>query len=134
MSKRFYISKIIGTGEETDPYRPKVADYGVPWVGVISSNEDGTPKYSFAFVVVRTQDHTALLADQQIKGMPELSLDAQISSLPSNVRQQMLQFVTDEGIDTSGLNGSSTMRQVLRRIGQHLVASFNENRFDVKGD
>lgn len=132
MSKRFYITKIIGTGDETDPYRPKVADYGVNWVGSIPSNPDGTPKFGFAFVIAATQDHTALLADPQIKGVPELSMDAQLSTLRKAVRDKLIAYFDEEGIDKTGLNQNSTMRQVIRRIGQHLEATFDENRFDVK--
>lgn len=131
MAKRFYISKIVGDGTEYNPFRPKVADYNVSWSGVIPSNEDGTPKFGFTFVIVNTQDHTALLADPQIKGMPELSLDAQISTLSKATRDKMLAYFDDEGIDRTGLTLQSTMRDVLRRVGKHLSESFDENKFDV---
>lgn len=131
MAKRFYLSKIIGDGTEQNPYRPKVADYSVSWSGVIPSNEDGSPKFGFTFVIVNTQNHAALLADPQIKGMPELSLDAQISTLSKAVRDKMLAYFDDEGIDRTGLTLQSTMRDVLRRIGKHLTESFDENNFDV---
>lgn len=131
MSKRFYISKIIGDGTEENPFRPKVADYNVSWSGVIPSNPDGTPKFGFTFVIVNTRDHQPLLDDPQIKGMPELSLDAQISTLSKVTRDKMLAYFTEEGIDRTGLTLQSTMRDVLRRIGKHLSASFNENNFDV---
>lgn len=132
MSKRFYICKVIGDGTEDNPYRPKVADYPVSWSGMLPSNPDGTPKYGFTFVIAATQDHTALLADPQIKGMPELSLDAQIGSLSKDLRDKMLAYFDEEGIDRTGLNLQSTMRDVLRRVGKHLEAAFDENRFDVR--
>jgi len=132
MSKRFYICKIIGDGSDENPYRPKVADYPVKWASILTSNEDGTPKFGFAFAIVATTDHTGLLADAQIKGMPELSLDAQISTLSKTVRDKMLAYFDEEGIDRTGLNLQSTMRDVIRRVGQHLIANFTENNFDVK--
>ena len=131
MSKRFYVCKVVGDGSEYNPYRPKVADYQVNWAGMIQSNPDGTPKYGFAFVIAATIDHTQLLADPQIKGIPELSLDATISTLPKATRDAMLAVFDQEGIDRTGLTLQSTMRQVLRRIGRHLAADFDENRFDV---
>jgi len=131
MSKRFYICKIVGDGSETNSYRPKVADYPVKWAGMIPSNPDGTPKYGFAFVIAATLDHTQLLADPQIKGIPELSLDAQLSSLTKATRDRLLAYFDAEGIDRTGLTLQSTMRQVLRRIGRHLEPDFSENRFDV---
>lgn len=131
MSKRFYITKIIGNGSEENPYRPKVADYNVSWSGVIPSNPDGTPKFGFTFVIVSTQNHQPLLADPQIKGMPELSLDAQISTLSKDVRDKMLAYFDEEGISRTGLTMQSTMRDVLRRVGKHLSAEFDENNFDA---
>lgn len=131
MSKRFYITKIIGNGSEENPYRPKVADYNVSWSGVIPSNPDGTPKFGFTFVIVNTQNHQALLDDPQIKGMPELSMDAQISTLSKAVRDKMLAYFDEEGIDRTGLTMQSTMRDVLRRVGKHLSAEFDENNFDA---
>jgi hypothetical protein len=133
MAKRFYISKIIGDGSENSPYRPAVADYNVPWVGVIPSNPDGTPKYGFCFVIVNTINHQPLLDDVRIKGMPELSLDAQIGTLSKAVRDKMLAYFDEEGIDRTGLTLQSTMRDVLRRVGRHLEPTFNENNFDVAG-
>ena len=131
MAKRYYISKIVGDGSEESPYRPRVADYKVSWAGMVPSNADGTPKYGFAFVIVSTVDHQILLDDPLIKGMPELSLDAQISTLSKAVRDKMLAYFDQEGIDRTGLNLQSTMRDVLRRVGQHLAPTFNENKFDV---
>jgi len=133
MAKRFYICKVVGDGSDENPYRPKVADYpNVNWTAIINSNPDGSPKYSFAFVVANTADHQVLLDDPLIKGMPELSLDAQIGTLSKAVRDKMLAYFDQEGIDRTGLTLQSTMRDVLRRIGRHLAPSFNENRFDVK--
>jgi hypothetical protein len=129
--KRYYISKIVGDGSEENPYRPRVADYPVRWVGMIPPNPDGSPKYGFTFVLVAATDHQQLLDDPQIKGIPELSLDAQISTLSKAVRDKMLAYFNEEGIDRTGLTQQSTMREVLRRIGQHLQSTFNENKFDV---
>lgn len=62
--KRYYLSPIIGSGSEADPYRPKVADFGVSWAGVIPSDPvTGQPLRPWCLVQVEAPDHAALLAD-----------------------------------------------------------------------
>lgn len=88
--KRYYISPIVGTGAEDDPYRPKVADYGVSWVGVIPSNPDtGRPVYPWCLALVEAINHASLLADRDIKPLPDFPLDGKVSAINKATRNRM---------------------------------------------
>lgn len=123
---------MVGNGTEESPYRPKVADYPkINWSAVVSHNPDGTLKFPWAFVIVKAIDHTALLADNQIKALPDISLDLTVGDLPAGVRNALNTALTNFGIDTSPVKLSTTIRQVLRYLGRKHVLDFDENRFDV---
>lgn len=130
--RRYYLSQIIGTGTEDDPYRPKIADLRVNHVAVIPSDPvTGKPKFAWALVIVNTANHTALLSDGQIEALPDLSLDAKLNSLSAAVRNALISRLTAKGISTTGVNVNTTYRDVVRRVGQFLRATFSENNFDV---
>lgn len=130
--RRYYISPIVGDGSESNPFRPKVANYGVPWVGVQSTGPDGRPDRTWSLVLVNTTDHTALIADPDIRAIPMAALDNTLSTLTTQQRQFLRDVVQELGLDTSQVTAQTTLRQVLRQIGRALVGSFDENRFDVK--
>lgn len=131
--RRYYLCAMIGNGSEESPYRPKVANYNVSWSAVVSHNADGTLRFPWAFVIVNTIDHTALLADNQIKALPDVSLDLTVGDLSAAVKQAALNAMTNWSIDTSKVKNTTTIRQVLRYLGRHHVIDFDENRFDVAG-
>lgn len=131
--KRYYVCRVVGDGTENNPYRPKVANYPVNWVGILGSNPDGTPKKAWALVLVNAVDHTALLADNQIKAIPDLSLDATWGTLSTPQRNAAKNAIEAEGIDLSWVNNQTTIRKILRYLGQEQESGFNENKFDVAG-
>ena len=94
MSKRYYISPLIGTGNEFDPFRPKVADYGVSWVGSIPNNpETGQPLFNYCLVLVNTQNHGQLIADSAIDSLPDFPLDGKVSSIHTVTKNNMIKNV-----------------------------------------
>lgn len=130
--RRYYLCPMIGSGTEESPYRPKIANFSnVNWTAIVSHNPDGTLKLPWAFVIVRAVDHTTILADSQIKALPDISLDLTVGDLSAAVRNAMNNALTNFGIDTSPVKMSTTIRQVLRYLGRKHVADFDENRFDV---
>lgn len=130
--KRYYISPIVGTGDETDPYRPKVADHGVSWVGVIPSDPvTGKPISTWALVVVEAINHAALLADSAIDALPEFPLDGKVSAINTGTKNTMVSRLQARGIDTAFIGNSDGYRDVIRGIGVQLDPTFNENNFDV---
>lgn len=132
--RRYYISPIIGTGTEEDPYRPKLADGGKPWVAIIPSKSDGTPSFPWALCLVNALDHTGILGDSNNDGLPDITLDSQLSVLPANQRNQLINRLNQRGIDMTGINATSTFRQLLERVGKQLDVAFRVDRFDVSGE
>ena len=132
MSKRYYLSPIIGTGDENNPYRPKVADYDVRWAGVIPSDPlTGAPLHPWCLVLVATQNHGQLTADQTINALPDFPLDGKVSAIQTSVKNTMLAKLQARGIDTSFINGTDGYREVIRGIGRTIEPAFDENNFDV---
>lgn len=132
MSKRYYISKIIGTGDETDPFRPKVADYGVAWVGSIESDPiTGRPLHVDCVVLVSTANHAVLKGDPDIDAMPDFPLDGKMSAVTAGIKNGMFDALTARGFDVSGLGQTDGYRDVLQQIGLQRSPVFNIDNFDV---
>lgn len=131
MSKRYYISDIIGTGGEFDPYRPAIADLGVSWVGSIESGPDGRPLYTDCVVLVNTVNHAALRVDSRIDPLPEFPLDGRLSAINTTSKSEMDTALTRRGFNLSGVNSSDGYRDVLQTIGKQRSAAFDIDKFDV---
>ena len=128
--KRYYLSPIIGSGSEADPYRPKIADFGVSWAGIIPSDPvTGQPVRSWCLAQVETPDHTVLLADADLTALPNIILDAKISSLSKPARDRLAARLVELGVDTQSLTTADSLRVWLRAVGRHLEPSFHESRF-----
>lgn len=130
--KRYYISPIIGDGSIDNPYRPKVADYGVPWAGLIPTDQDGKPVAVWALVLVSAANHAKLLADKDIHGLPDFPLDGKVSAIQNATKNVMKARLAARGIDTAFIDGTDGYREVVRGIGRKLQADFDENNFDVE--
>ena len=134
MSKRYYISKIVGDGSEYDSYRPKVADYNVAWVGSIESDpETGKPIHTECMVLVDAVDHGVLKRDVDIDEMPDFPLDGKVSAITTATKSKMFSVLNGRKFDTSGLTGTDGYREVLQKIGSQRSAGFDIDNFDVVG-
>jgi len=131
--KRYYLSPIVGSGTKADPFRAKAATFpAVNVASIIPSNPlTGAPLFPWALVVVATASHTPLLADTTLTPLPDLSLDAILSTLSASQRAALFAALDAKAIDRQGLSNQTAYREVLRRIGRHLNAAFTENAFDV---
>lgn len=71
---RFYISPIIGSGTEADPYRPKAADYGLPWSAQMDNDPvTGAPLQTKSVVRVEAEDFSALDADADLRNVTNVA-------------------------------------------------------------
>jgi hypothetical protein len=139
VAKRFAISPIIGTGSDTNPFRPAVAD--VPQTntnGVIPSKPDGTPKYRFALCVVGTLNLPAVLAVSNAYVFPDYPLDATLAGMDADKRAGMVQSVHAYDLDGAGLHltcpnadGDSYRDAILSLIQQMEPAFASLNTFDT---
>ena len=118
---RYYLSPIIGTGTEADPYRPKIADYGVSWAGVIQSNTAGHPAKAWCLVLVEATDHAKLLADTDLDALPALSIDVQLADAPKRTRDDLAASLTKIAVDAPA---AKTLAEVVDAVGRTLDPSF----------
>jgi hypothetical protein len=130
--KAYYVSKIIGTGTEDDPYRPKVADHGVSWAGSILSRPDGKPLHPDCLVVVEAVNHAPLRADPDIDAMPDASLDLKVSSINTATKNGMINKLRKRGFATQFIDSTDGYRDVIHGIGRQRDPDFDVANFDVE--
>ena len=132
MSKRYYLSDIIGTGDDMDPYRPAIADHGVAWVGAIEADPlTGAPLYANTLVLVETDNHAKLRADDRIAALPDFVLDGKMTAINTAARNGMLTALTRRGFSTALINNADGYRDALQQIGRQRSPRFNIDAFDV---
>ena len=124
---RYYLSPIIGTGTEADPYRPKIADYGVSWACVIQSNTAGHPAKAWCLVLVEASDQTTLLADADLDGFPEVLLDSDLSKLSQPIRNRISTALNKIGLTMP----TGTFGDLVRVVGRALDLSFDVTHLRV---
>ncbi len=130
--KRYYISKIIGDGSDLNPYRTKVAGYGVNHVSVIENDPaTGAPLHAFALCLVNAVNHAPLLIDPDIDALPDVGLDIKMSAVHTATKNALLSRLTARGFDTADFGTADGFRDVVKGIGLQLSPTFNENHFDV---
>ena len=133
MPIRVYLSPIVGTGTAGDPYRPKVANYGLPWVAVIAGQPDGRPKFAWSLVLVNASDFTALNADAQLLTIPNVTLDSPISDLTSKERSRIQAGLTQRGIAIT-VADFETVGALLDAIGKTQNPEFSLGALTIAGE
>jgi hypothetical protein len=137
MAKRYYLSDIIGTGDEFDPYRPAVADMGVNWVGSIPTHpeghpEHGRPVHTWALVLVAAKDHAAVRAHAGVDPLPDFPLDGKVQAINAATKGLMKAALTRRGLNADNLvDAKDGFREVVRGIGKAIDPVFDEDRFDI---
>ncbi len=134
MAKRYYLCDIIGDGSEDEPYRPKVADYGVKWSGGIEVGPDGKPLHSDILVIVSTNNHSVLRGVPGIDPLPDFALDGKMSAINNVVKKQMINALRRRGIDDSGIGNTDGYREAMQQIGKQRSATFDIDKLDVRED
>lgn len=131
MSRRYYLTPIVGSGTFADPYRAKAEQYG-NCSTVIPTGADGRPLFAWALCVVASPDHAAPRADAALTPFPAaVSLDTLWSSFSNQQRNRVTTFLANQGVSTASLTAGSTVRDVLRLVGRALDPSFAESALGV---
>ena len=132
MSKKYYVSDIIGDGSEENPFRPAVADHGVAWVGSIQSDPDtGRPIYADCLVLVSAQNHAQLRSDKRITAMPDFALDGKVSAINTTTKNGMLTALQKRGFNTATIGNKDGYREALHDVGKQRDPAFNIDNFDI---
>lgn len=66
MTKKYYISKVIGDGTESDAYRPKISDYPINSMSRTCKDED-----DWCLCLVDANDHALWADDSDISEIEE---------------------------------------------------------------
>lgn len=113
----YYITTIIGNGTNDNPYRSKVSDYGINYSSVIDLN-----KKNWCLVVVNTEDHSQLIADNQIREISSDLLETTWGELNTAKKNKITQALTYSGISFTPTN-DTTILQILNAL-LHSIDSF----------
>lgn len=158
MSKRYYLTKVIGNGDDTErdeygfiddalgPYRLSINNpqYVPLWkrVGTIQVGADGVPLAPYQFCTVDAADHSSLRADPLLIALPDGPLDMKFDSFSPPVKAVVRDFINmlrnryGMSISTSIIDGSGgttvSYRDVLQYIGKKLDASFDIKPFEAE--
>ena len=125
---RYYLSPIIGTGTEADPYRPKIADYGGAWAGVIPSDAAGHPVKPWCLVLVEAAGHARLLADTDLDPLPALPLDMPLTSASKPTRDGLVASLAKIAVDAPE---AKTLAEVVDTVGRALDPDFRVTHLRV---
>lgn len=133
MSKRYYISKIVGDGlTQATSYRPKIADYGVSWTGSIETDANGKPIHTHVLVMVATKNHSVIRNDVDIEELPDFPLDGKVNAIQTIAKTKMFSTLTAKGFNVTGLDNKDGYRDVLQAVGEQRQTGFNIDNFDVQ--
>lgn len=131
--RRYFLSPVIGSGGITDPYRAKIADFGVGVVALIPTNAQGQPTSAWALCLVNAPNHTALLSDRDIKALPDFPLDAKFEAMSGPAISAGVAALSHFDIPLAELETEHGYREFIRSLGQRLEPAFNESNFDTAG-
>jgi hypothetical protein len=139
VSKRYYITPIIGSGVEGDPYRAKVSEHSIRAHAVlIPTHPEGHPQYGhpvhdWGLAIVDSDDHTSVLADPDIDALPGIGKEDDIRPIPRTLRQELSARLSAYGIQFDTERAGVRMRDLVRAVGRTLDPNFDEDRMDVLG-
>lgn len=129
--KRYALVPVIGTGTESDPWRPKVPE-GLSYSAVIPARADGSPALPWGLVIVAASDLAALDEDVDLDAFPHVPLSTRLGDLPATWRQRIRAALERRGVDTSQATANNTVGDLLRYIGRHLDGNFTLEYLDVR--
>jgi hypothetical protein len=143
MAERWALCRIVGTGADSSPYRPRLADYAqdgtldllgtkprLNWAASIPSTVLGHPVNGWALCHFQEPASLAALnADADVFPLPAgLNLNALWTSLTNQRRTAILSKVQETFGFAPSVPAGTTIRQVLRQVGQRFEDGFNEDR------
>jgi hypothetical protein len=141
MAKRYYIVPLAFDDEygwhadlprETREVAPGVfRDVLPPHVAVIPSNPDGSPKFTWALVLVNVANHLPILARADIDALPDFPKDAKVGAMHQATKLAMRARLVARQINPDTLDNADGYREVLRGIGRKLDGAFHEDNFDI---
>ena len=126
MARKAFLSRVVGSGTEDDPYRASVASLleGIAskYDSVIPSKADGTPKLGWCLVMVEADDLTAIAQHVDTDDFfPARALDTKLSDLSVAQRSRISTAVQNRLGFLPDTSPNTTLRDVLRFIVNRLL-------------
>lgn len=134
MSLRYALTSIVGTGTDIDdPLRSRVYVYApiVMFNAVQVINTAPTVGLPRALVLIASTSHGTFTADPDISYLPDLTLDAKVSTLSIEAIASLNATLAKWGIPVNSVNGSEGYRQVIDTLGRQLDPMFDSLAFNV---
>lgn len=141
---RLFITPIIGDGSEDNPFRTKAADFGYQYSAFLPAKADGTPKFLWVLVVLKSNNFTAIDADTSCDDLLQGDLPAGINTkaefiaflksrtvgdVPLARRQAIIAVFDKYGIDRSDFTLQTSLWRCFRRAVSHLMGEVPEEEF-----
>lgn len=140
MAKRYYLSPLAQ--DSVGRWKPSLllsAEWAAEAEGkeaniVTSGFTAGQPDVSWCLLVVNAINHASLGAVSGVFLMPDITLDARLSTLSTTVRNNLLNRLTQLGVDVSGITTTTIFRTVLGRVAANRLnnTGFNADSFTVR--
>lgn len=131
---RWFVSRIVGTGTDTDPFRAKVQRLPGVTACVAQIPSDpltGGPLRQWALCHVEATDYAAVAADPDVFALPNIAKDQLLGSLTLAQRTAIRNRMQSAfGLDPD-VSVNRPFRALLREIGQRDEAHFHEDNFGV---
>jgi hypothetical protein len=88
--------------------------------------------FAFGLGQLATNNLTPLLADPDIRIIPDASLDNLLSTIPTQTRQEMIAGLTNAGFGVSAVKNTWSIRQLLKHLKLQLQNDDNVEAGDVR--
>jgi hypothetical protein len=116
----YAIARVIGSGMDDDGYRLDVKGSG--WTGSIRPcNPDGSPKFLWALVKLTDPDNATGIG---LFKLPKVNLSLTVGDIPQAKRQAIKDKLDTLGVPTAWITLSTTLREIVRKLGKHLDVNF----------
>ena len=129
-ARRFYFAKVIGDGSFSNPWRAD-AD-GFDHAGMIPTDATGTPLRNWCLVMIST-DATGQSAFNARTGTVALPAKHFSDNLTTTEIANIETFLTNHGIDPTGIDATTDYGSVIRRVGRKLDSNYDEQQNFIGG-
>lgn len=134
--RQYAVCEMVGEGTMTSPYRPKVADYGVNYVIVVSPTAIGNEEnlWVLAMISGTSDDIRAMGKDPQIEVLPFGPENLSQSWTSLGTRQQRTTYANEvtayTGV-TVTRDDPRTLYEIITALGEALDPTFNASVLEV---
>ena len=116
---RYYLSPIIGTGTEQDPFRPAIGDFPNATHKTFAFGYAAiVPSYvpSWTFVLVASTNHNPLIHQPDFGPLPDIPLETSVQDMQASDREMIQETLSRFELDPAILDAAATYLDVIQAI------------------